>query len=144
MYTYEVSGHFDAAHFLPEYLGRCANMHGHRWEYRITISLPELAVLPDSGMFVDFADIKYAAEIYDHTLINDFIGTPTAEVIAVTICNAIVMFDLPTNTAISVEITESPGSTVKYVTYVYASGGVTDAKLYEGETSAEPAQEVPF
>ena len=30
--------HFDAAHYLRNYKGKCANTHGHRWEVLVKIS----------------------------------------------------------------------------------------------------------
>ena len=31
MYKIQVKGFFDSAHFLKDYDGKCANLHGHRW-----------------------------------------------------------------------------------------------------------------
>ncbi len=30
--------HFDAAHQLPNYSGKCANLHGHRWEVEVVVN----------------------------------------------------------------------------------------------------------
>ena len=32
MYILKTSASFDSAHFLAGYTGKCANLHGHRWE----------------------------------------------------------------------------------------------------------------
>jgi len=47
---------FDAAHFLPNYDGKCANMHGHRW----TIEVAVAGSVHEDGMVMDFSKlIKY-------------------------------------------------------------------------------------
>jgi len=76
---------FDAAHYLPDYPGKCRNMHGHRWTV-------EVAVLGDvsikNGMVVDFTHLgkflKLVEGILDHKVINEVIPDmiPTAENIA--------------------------------------------------------------
>ncbi len=63
---------FQAAHLLPNHPGKCRNLHGHT--YRLEV-LCEGPVDPESGMVLDFADLKaIAAEIlepFDHRVIND-------------------------------------------------------------------------
>ena len=71
---------FDAAHFLPDYDGKCKNLHGHHWSV-------ELAVKGNidlkTGMVLDFSILKdflnIIKDIYDHKLLNDIIKNPTAE-----------------------------------------------------------------
>lgn len=118
MYTYEIVGHFDAAHFLPKHKGACRNMHGHRWEYRIIIAIPAGTPLPENGLFVDFADVKMAAEAFDHKLINDHLATPTAEVIAKFITDLVADMGLPDYTYVKVKISESPSCAVMYGLHV--------------------------
>ena len=88
MYSITVQKHFDAAHFLREYLGKCGRLHGHRWLVQATYENDEL---DQFGMVIDFVDIKLALstiieEQFDHFLINNFppfnILNPTAENIA--------------------------------------------------------------
>jgi len=75
---------FDAAHFLPNYRGKCANLHGHRWTIEIGVSgTPD----PDTGMVIDFSVLKtflqlVVVEQFDHSLLNDQIENPTAENLA--------------------------------------------------------------
>lgn len=77
---------FDAAHFLPNYLGKCANMHGHHWVVEVGVEGP----IGKDGMVVDFKWLKDALEDicgrFDHSCLNDlelpFSGNPTAENIA--------------------------------------------------------------
>ena len=72
MYEISVSGHFDAAHFLRGYQGKCANIHGHRWKIELALKGKELIEL---GIMIDFMDVKNTLKevtgILDHKLIND-------------------------------------------------------------------------
>ncbi len=74
---------FSAAHFLPNYEGKCRNLHGHTWTVEIAVKGP---VLLESGMVVDFtwlsSALKSITYMLDHHLINDKIPNPTAENIA--------------------------------------------------------------
>lgn len=74
---------FCAAHFLPNYDGICKNLHGHTWSIDIGVSGP---VNENSGMVVDFADLKKALQpilnSFDHKLLNNVVKNPTAENIA--------------------------------------------------------------
>jgi 6-pyruvoyltetrahydropterin/6-carboxytetrahydropterin synthase len=36
MYEIVVEKHFDAAHYLREYKGKCENMHGHRYGVHVS------------------------------------------------------------------------------------------------------------
>lgn len=33
-----VAGHFDAAHRILAFPGKCQSLHGHTWAYRITVT----------------------------------------------------------------------------------------------------------
>ena len=37
MYGLQAEAHFDGAHFLTNYYGKCENLHGHRWRVVATI-----------------------------------------------------------------------------------------------------------
>ena len=74
---------FDAAHVLPWHKGKCSRLHGHT--YRLEVSIT--GTLNADGIVVDFADIKTAVNAHvldplDHTLLNDIIDNPTAELVA--------------------------------------------------------------
>lgn len=70
---------FDAAHFLPEHKGKCANMHGHTYRLEVTVVRNNGTlgnVGSDEGMVIDFADLKaiVKAEVIDkmdHKVLND-------------------------------------------------------------------------
>ena len=71
---------FDAAHFLPNYEGKCHRVHGHHWEIELAC---EGKVDEEKGMVVDFAELgkfcKIFRDRFDHVLLNDIIQNPTAE-----------------------------------------------------------------
>ena len=74
MYTLKTEQSFDSAHFLADYVGKCRNIHGHRW--RVIIEIQGDALLTSGekrGMLVDFGDLKNdlkkLADELDHSLI---------------------------------------------------------------------------
>jgi 6-pyruvoyltetrahydropterin/6-carboxytetrahydropterin synthase len=92
MYELVVEQHFEAAHFLRGYKGKCENLHGHR--YSIVVRL-KTSKLNEIGLAYDFTDIKgHLKEILgrlDHICLNDIPPfdkiNPSAENIATTIYN---------------------------------------------------------
>jgi 6-pyruvoyltetrahydropterin/6-carboxytetrahydropterin synthase len=72
MYTISVQAHYDSAHLLRDYVGKCARLHGHRYVVQVVLQAPEVG---KSGMVVDFGDLKHhlreLAERLDHQNIND-------------------------------------------------------------------------
>ncbi len=74
---------FDAAHYLPNYPGKCKNIHGHHWVVELGVEGP----VGEDGMVADFKWLKDALEAicgkFDHTCLNDlglsFSSNPTAE-----------------------------------------------------------------
>ncbi len=72
---------FDSAHNLVKYKGKCENLHGHTYRLKVTVTgNPD----PDSGMIVDFTDIKRIVrekviDRLDHAYLNDLIPQSTAE-----------------------------------------------------------------
>ncbi len=87
MFEVSVLETFAAGHALRNYKGKCENVHGHN--YRVEVTL-EGESLDDTGLLVDFADIKRvlrnAIAYLDHRFINDLppfdIVNPSAENIA--------------------------------------------------------------
>ena len=74
MYILKTKSEFDSAHFLKDYNGRCANIHGHRWVVAIEVgSETVLEEGPNRGMVVDFGklkdDLKEETAKLDHTFI---------------------------------------------------------------------------
>ena len=72
MYQISVEQHFDAAHFLRGYQGKCEALHGHR--YRVVGKITSSGV-DDIGIAYDFMELKqHLAEViarFDHTCLND-------------------------------------------------------------------------
>jgi 6-pyruvoyltetrahydropterin/6-carboxytetrahydropterin synthase len=74
MYILKTEHSFDSAHFLAEYIGKCSNIHGHRWRVEIEVQSENLTEGGQlDGMIVDFGDLKKDAraivDFYDHALI---------------------------------------------------------------------------
>jgi len=92
MYEITVEKHFDAAHYLRGYQGKCESMHGHRYRVVVKVRAPELN---DIGLAYDFTNLKRhlnaILERFDHTCLNDVPPfdkiNPSAENIAATIYN---------------------------------------------------------
>lgn len=88
---------FEAAHFLPDHPGRCRDLHGHGYRLEVWCAGP---LDPQTGMVIDFADIKTIVtervlERIDHTLLNDTIENPTAERVAAWIWDQLASTRLP-------------------------------------------------
>ena len=120
MYEISVEKHFDAAHFLRGYRGKCEAMHGHR--YRV-VARVKATKLDDTGLAYDFAELKrHLNDIlsrFDHTCLNDVTPfdriNPSAENIAATIYNELKskLAGAPI-TIVCVEAWESPQTGVAY------------------------------
>ena len=120
MYEIIVEKHFEAAHYLRGYKGKCENMHGHR--YRIVVKI-KADKLNDIGLAYDFTDLKRhlndILERFDHTCLNDIVPfdkiNPSAENIASTIYNELKekLSDDPISLT-GVEAWESPEQGVSY------------------------------
>jgi 6-pyruvoyltetrahydropterin/6-carboxytetrahydropterin synthase len=72
MYLIHVKAHYDAAHFLREYHGKCERLHGHRYEVEAGL---EFESLGKGGMAMDFsiakAKLREIADELDHRNLND-------------------------------------------------------------------------
>jgi len=120
MYQLFVEEHFDAAHYLPDYHGKCEKLHGHRFK---VVARFEAAKLDETGLAYDFAKLKeHLREIlarFDHTCLNDVspldkIG-PSSENIAATIYDVLhTRFAKSPVKLVSVEVWESPTAGVAY------------------------------
>ncbi|MDD5700879.1 MAG: 6-carboxytetrahydropterin synthase QueD [Dehalococcoidales bacterium] len=120
MYEVVVEQHFEAAHFLRGYQGKCENVHGHR--YKVVVRL-KASQLNDIGLVYDFTDVKrYLREItarFDHTLLNDVPPfndiNPSAENIAITVYRELKeKLAADPVTVSSVEAWENPGQGIIY------------------------------
>ncbi len=85
MYELLVEKTFDSAHFLENYDGACARMHGHTYKVQICVAGPTLD--EKVGMLMDFKDMKQAlndlVEKLDHQVLNEILDfNTTAELLA--------------------------------------------------------------
>ncbi len=120
MYTLTVESHFDAAHALRGYRGKCENLHGHRFRVVVRVSSSQL---DDTGLAYDFTELKAKLntilERFDHTTINEVPPfdriNPSSENIARTIYDELktTLKEEPVEMT-AVEVWESPTSEAEY------------------------------
>ncbi len=87
MFEVTVEQTFAAGHALRNYKGKCENVHGHNFKVQVVI---EGEKLDDTGLLVDFLDVKTAMRAVidrlDHQFLNDIppfdVTNPSAENIA--------------------------------------------------------------
>jgi len=120
MYQISVRQHFDAAHFLKGYKGKCESVHGHRFEVVVTIQSKELNEI---GIAYDFLELKnQLKEIldkFDHTSLNNMSIfekiNPSSENIARVIYEELqAKLDRAPVTLTSVDVWESPENCARY------------------------------
>jgi len=58
--------HLDTSHRLLHYIGKCANLHGHRWKVEVWI---EGEPDPATQILIDYSLIKQVIDKYDHQII---------------------------------------------------------------------------
>lgn len=72
MYTVSIKSHFNSAHRLKDYQGKCENLHGHNWMVEVTVESQELN---SPGMVIDFSELKDKVNSFlnsfDHTYLNE-------------------------------------------------------------------------
>ena len=120
MYQVSVEQHFDAAHFLRGYHGKCEALHGHRFRVVVKVTASQV---DDIGMAYDFVELKRhlggIISRFDHSCLNDVPPfdriNPSSENIATTVCNELQakLTGAPVSLS-SVEVWESPQSGVAY------------------------------
>ena len=120
MYQVAIEQHFDAAHFLRGYQGKCEALHGHRFK---VVARVNASRTDDIGLAYDFTVLKqHLGDIlsgFDHTCLNEVPPfdriNPSSENIAATVYNEL---KLKLNGApvslYSVEVWESPQRWVTY------------------------------
>ena len=118
MYEITVKQHFDAAHYLRGYQGKCEKVHGHRFEVVVSVRAGELGRV---GLAYDFVELKEHLKgilsRYDHVCLNDIAPfdeiNPSSENIAATIYRELGagLKEAPVS-LVSVQVWESPESKV--------------------------------
>ena len=120
MYTLSVEGHFDAAHALRGYKGKCEKMHGHRFRVVVKAAASQL---DEIGLAYDFTELKGKLNIilerFDHCFINEVPPfdeiNPSSENIARTTYEELKteLEEAPAE-LVAVEVWESPTTGVSY------------------------------
>lgn len=121
MYTISVQAHYDAAHLLRDYDGKCARIHGHRYVVQVALQMAEVG---SSGMGFDFGDMKGHLKTlvarFDHQNLNDI--PPFTEIESTAENQARFFFDemkklIPPELAgglLYARVSESPGQWAQY------------------------------
>ncbi|MBX6366305.1 MAG: 6-carboxytetrahydropterin synthase QueD [Gemmatimonadetes bacterium] len=72
MYIVSVEAHYDSAHYLRKYKGKCERLHGHHYVVEVALVAEELN---EAGIAFDFVDVKRElralAERLDHENLNE-------------------------------------------------------------------------
>ena len=80
MFVVSVQAHYDSAHFLRNYKGKCEKLHGHRYVVELAMAKDEV---DESGIAFDFVDVKRhlraLADELDHENINELEPFTTLE-----------------------------------------------------------------
>jgi 6-pyruvoyltetrahydropterin/6-carboxytetrahydropterin synthase len=120
MYRVSIERHFDAAHYLRDYKGKCENLHGHR--YKVVANLKS-DTLDKIGLAYDFTMLKKSIDEilvrFDHTCLNDIEPftsiNPSSENIASLIYSHLQpMVEEHAAEIESIEVWESPDAWITY------------------------------
>lgn len=72
MFVVTVQAHYDSAHYLRHYHGKCERMHGHRYVVEVALATDRLDA---AGISFDFVAVKRElralAEYLDHQNLNE-------------------------------------------------------------------------
>jgi len=72
MFVVSVQAHYDSAHFLRNYRGKCERLHGHRYVVELALATEQLDA---AGIAFDFVVVKRhlrgLADALDHQNLND-------------------------------------------------------------------------
>lgn len=126
----QVRTHFDAAHRLLKHPGKCSRLHGHRFE--VEVEIESNLVNEETGMLIDYGDIKKIVDLYDHKVILSprdplcihlskeelmIIEEPTSEVLSSVLISLIMnkMKSLRIPGKVKVGVWESPNSMAETV-----------------------------
>lgn len=121
MYELTVKSEFEAAHFIKNYPGKCARLHGHNW---IVEAVAQGSQLNELGILIDFKIFKAALnkilDELDHQYLNELEifskKNPTAENLAKEIFDKLSVSEIfeGTTKLTAIRVYESPKSCVTY------------------------------
>lgn len=64
MFVVNVEAHYDSAHYLRKYKGKCERMHGHHYVVEVALMAE---TVNEAGIAYDFAEVKrHLRELADH------------------------------------------------------------------------------
>jgi len=121
MYEVSVQQHFDAAHYLRGYQGKCESLHGHRFQVVASVRAEQI---DEVGLAYDFVQLRQQlGEIvgrFDHTCLNEVPPfdkiNPSSENIASTIYSELQALLQGAKASISsIQVWESPHCSVTYL-----------------------------
>lgn len=120
MFEVTVQEHFDAAHYLRGYKGKCESLHGHRFQVAVSLMVKKTN---DIGLAYDFVQLK--AQLrgilgrFDHGCLNDITPfdkiNPSSENIASTVYSELHKLLRGEDVSISrIQVWESPQNCITY------------------------------
>jgi 6-pyruvoyltetrahydropterin/6-carboxytetrahydropterin synthase len=121
MFTLRKIFHFEAAHQLKQYNGKCSRLHGHSWEMVVEIT-GEIITDEKNYIMIDYDDISRTVkplieEKFDHYYLNETLNTdkPSSEFIAKWLFDYLKhKFDSPYYKLNAIEISETCTSFCRY------------------------------
>jgi 6-pyruvoyltetrahydropterin/6-carboxytetrahydropterin synthase len=146
MFRLQVQHHFDAAHRIRDYVGKCNREHGHRWQVEVCVEGEEL---DHRNILIDFGEVKRALkhlldDVLDHNQLNEILEEPnvTAEFLCKWIWDEFSksMENVTTVQLVRVCVWESPECCVKYSPRKLTYLSEIEEQLKE-ELSWEPPQQ---
>jgi 6-pyruvoyltetrahydropterin/6-carboxytetrahydropterin synthase len=113
--------HFEAAHHLPDHVGKCARLHGHSYQLEVAVRGPikDTPHQSDSGMVMDFEDLSRIVrssiiERLDHSDLNEITGLrTTAENLAHWMWDALIAAGLSAQLLYRIRLWETQSSYVE-------------------------------
>lgn len=121
MYELTVRAEFEAAHFIANYPGKCARLHGHNW---VVEAVAQGSQLNELGILIDFkifkSELNKILEEFDHRYLNELEifakKNPTAENLAKEVFDKLAASEIFSGTKklTAVRVYESPKSCVTY------------------------------
>ena len=121
MFELKVKSEFEAAHYIKNYPGKCARLHGHNW---IVEAIVQGDTLNEMGILIDFkilkSELNKVLDLLDHQYLNELKifanKNPTAEIIAKEIFDRLSTAEIFNGATKLTAITvyESPKSSVTY------------------------------
>ena len=120
MYQLTAEAHFDAAHALRGYRGKCENLHGHRFR---VVARVRARKLDEIGLVYDFTELKanlnQVLARFDHSNLGEVppfdVLNPSSENLATVVFNDLAgALAWAPVTLYAVEVWESPESGAEY------------------------------